>query len=134
MTKLTEIEGLGPVMAEQLQQAGIRTQEQLLEEGSKPSGRQRIAKASGISQKRILSFVNRADLARVKGIGEEYADLLEHCGVDTVMALARRNAMNLVNRMTELNAQKKLVRSVPSETAVNNWIKQAKELPRGIHY
>lgn len=134
MTKLTDIEGIGPAMADKLQQAGIKTQEQLLELGCRPSGRQRIAKASGISPKLILAFVNRADLARVRGIGEEYADLLEHCGVDTVMALARRNAGNLVTRMNDLNAQKKLVRSVPSETAVNNWIKQAKSLPRGIHY
>lgn len=134
MTKLTEIEGIGPAYAEKLQKAGITTQEKLLEACCRPSGRKRIAKNSGISEKQILAFVNRADLARVRGIGEEYADLLEHCGVDTVKALARRNAVNLVNRMADLNAQKKLVRSVPSETAVNNWIKQAKELPRGIHY
>lgn len=134
MTKLTEIEGIGPVMAQKLTAAGVKTQEQLLEMGCRPAGRLRIAKASGLSTKQILAFVNRADLARVRGIGEEYADLLEHCGVDTVMALARRNAGNLVMRMNDINQAKKLVRSTPSETAVTNWIKHAKELPRGIHY
>ncbi|MGB0957556.1 MAG: DUF4332 domain-containing protein [Litorivicinus sp.] len=134
MTKLTEIEGIGPSYAAKLQAAGIGTQEALLSHCCRPSGRKRLARESGISEKQILAFVNRADLARVRGIGEEYADLLEHCGVDTVKALARRNAQNLVMRMNDLNAQRRLVRAVPSETAVTNWIKQARDLPRGIHY
>jgi len=69
--------------------------------------------------------VNRADLARIKGIGSEYADLLEASGVDIVPELAQRNGVNLHAKMSEVNAAKNLVRAMPSESAVADWIDQA---------
>ena len=36
-----------------------------------------------------------ADLFRIRGIGEEYSDLLKEAGVSTVVELARRNPENL---------------------------------------
>jgi len=78
--------------------------------------------------------VNHVDLFRVKGVGEEYADLLEASGVDTVPELAQRRADNLHKKMAEVNAEKKLVRQLPSEKQVQEWIEQAKELPRVIQY
>lgn len=134
MTKLTEVEGIGESFAAKLAAAGCKTQEGLLTECAKPAGRKALAEKSGISPKQILKWANRADLARVKGIGSEYADLLECAGVDTVPELAQRNAANLQAKMAELNEQKKLVRSVPSASQVEGWVKQAKTLPRALHY
>jgi predicted flap endonuclease-1-like 5' DNA nuclease len=82
----------------------------------------------------ILKWVNRADLFRIKGVGEEYADLLEIAGVDTVPELAQRNAENLYQKVVEANQEKNLVRRLPSQSAVRDWIKQAKKLPRAINY
>ena len=134
MAKLTEIEGVGPAFAEKLQGAGVGTTDQLLEMGASPKGRKEIAEKSGIGEKQILGWVNKCDLMRVKGVGEEYADLLEASGVDTVPELAQRNAVNLVARMTEVNSEKKLVRALPNESTVEDWVKQASELPRKIEY
>jgi len=53
-----------------------------------------------------MNWVNRADLARVKGVGSEYADLLENSGVDTVPELAQRNPSNLYHKMIEVNEKK----------------------------
>ena len=132
--KLADIEGIGPAYAEKLANAGLKTQEKLLEEGAKPAGRKKIAEESGCSEKQILNWVNRADLARVSGIGGQYADLLECAGVDTVPELAQRNADNLHTKMTEVNEEKKLVRKLPTASQVADWVGQAKELPRAIHY
>lgn len=134
MTKLIDIEGIGAAYAAKLQEAGVTTQEKLLEVGATAKGRQDLAARTGLGTKLILEWVNRADLARVKGIGEEYADLLEAAGVDTVPELARRNPANLHAKLAELNQAKKLVRSLPSEQQVAAWITQAKDLPRAIHY
>ncbi len=134
MAKLVDIEGIGEVYASKLDAAGITTQEKLLEAGATPKGRKELAEQSGISKKLILAWVNRADLARVKGIGEEYADLFEVAGVDTVPELARRNPANLHAKVCEINEERNLVRSLPSEKQITNWIEQAKELPRAIHY
>lgn len=134
MTKLADIQGIGPAYAEKLQACGVNTQEQLLEKGAKPAGRKALVEESGISQSLILKWVNRADLARVKGIGGEYADLLEHAGVDTVPELAQRNAANLCVKMAEVNEEKNLVRALPAESKVTDWVEQAKGLDRAIHY
>ncbi len=134
MAKLEDIEGIGPTYADKLRAAGVTTQKKLLELGSTPTGRRKIEKDSGLSGKLVLKWINRADLARVRGIGEEYADLLEVAGVDTVPELARRNAKNLFERMNTVNASRKLVRSVPTLAKVEAWTAQAKDLPRAIHY
>jgi predicted flap endonuclease-1-like 5' DNA nuclease len=134
MTKLITIEGIGPVYEQKLQEAGVKTVEALLERGATPQGRKELAEGTGIGDERILDWVNRADLFRIKGVGEEYSDLLEAAGVDTVVELSRRNAENLYAKLTEVNAEKELVRRLPTLSQVGNWIEQAKELPRKINY
>jgi predicted flap endonuclease-1-like 5' DNA nuclease len=134
MTKLLKIEGIGDVYAQKLAAAGIATVEALLDRGATPKGREALAEEAGISEKLILEWVNHADLFRVKGIGEEYSDLLEEAGVDTVPELAQRNASNLHAKLAEVNAEKHLVRRLPAQSQVSNWIDQAKGLPRKITY
>jgi len=134
MTKLQEVEGIGEAYAGKLEQAGVATTEALLEQGKTPKGRAELAEKIGISEKLVLKWVNRADLFRVKGIGEEYADLLEVVGVDTVPELAQRNAENLYDKMNEANQERKLVRRLPSLSQVADWIDQAKQLPRMLTY
>jgi predicted flap endonuclease-1-like 5' DNA nuclease len=82
----------------------------------------------------ILEWVNLADLLRIKGLGEEFSDLLEEAGVDTVPELAQRNPENLHQKMVEVNEAKNLVRRVPGLAQVTDWVAQAKELPRVITY
>jgi len=134
MAILAEIEGVGPVYQQKLSAAGVPTTEALLEKGATPKGRKEISEKSGISDGLILQWVNHVDLFRIKGVGSEYADLLEAAGVDTVPELAKRNAQNLVEKMTTINVEKKLVRRLPVLSQVENWIEQAKVLPRVITY
>ncbi len=134
MTALAKIEGIGEKYAAKLQAAGVTTLEDLLEKGNTPQKRKALAEATGASEKLILEWVNLADLFRIKGIGEEYSDLLEEAGVDTVVELAQRNPENLLAKMTEINEQKKLVRRLPVLSQVQDWVEQAKKLPRVIEY
>lgn len=134
MAKIADIEGIGPKNAARLQEAGVSTTGALLAKGGDPQGRKQLAQKSGISEKQILEWVNRADLTRIKGVGSEYADLLECCGVDTVPELKNRSAGNLYKKMVDVNSQKKLVRKLPTESQVADWVTQAKSLPRAVHY
>ena len=134
MTKLDEIEGIGPSYAQSLKTAGIDTIEELLEVGGNPAGRETIAEKSGLSPKLILEWVNHADLMRIKGVGSEYADLLEAAGVDTVPELAQRNAANLAATLEQINEAKNLVRRVPNEAEVTGWVAEAKTLPKAVEY
>ena len=133
--KLVEIEGVGAAYAAKLTESGVKSQEDLLVAGSTPKARKELAAKTGISGKLLLEWINRADLARVKGIGEEYADLLELAGVDTVPELARRNAVNLHKKLIEVaEAKKNVVRRVPAASEVTTWVAAAKELPRAVKY
>jgi predicted flap endonuclease-1-like 5' DNA nuclease len=134
MSKLDEIEGIGPAFARKLADAGLETTGDLLTRGGTPQGRAEIATASGISETLILRWVNHADLFRLDGVGGEYAELLEATGVDTVVELARRNAANLTGALAETNAKRDLVRRLPSEATVEGWIAEAKTLERAVHH
>lgn len=134
MAKLIIIEGVGEVYAQKLKDAGIQTTDALLKSGATPKGRQEIEEKTGIGHALILEWVNHVDLFRIKGVSEEYADLLEEAGVDTVPELAHRNAENLHAKLVEVNAEKKLVRKLPALSQVSSWIAQAKDLPRVITY
>ena len=134
MTALVDIEGIGEIYAAKLKPVGATTVEKLLELGSTPKGRKDLAEKSGISDTLILKWVNHCDLIRVKGVAGEYSELLEAAGVDTVPELAQRNPENLVAKLQEVNAAKKVVRNLPVLSQVTDWIEQAKKLPRIINY
>jgi len=134
MMSLLKIEGAGRAYAQKLQDLGIKSVQALLEKGATPQGRREIAAQAGIGEPLVLRWVNHADLSRIKGIGGQYAELLEIAGVDTVAELAQRNAENLHKHLIAANEEKKLVRKLPNQTQVSNWVKQAKKLPRAVAY
>ena len=134
MAKIVDIEGIGPKYAELLAKEGIKTVEGLLKAAALMKDRKKLSESLGISDKLILEWVNLADLFRIKGIGEEYSDLLEEAGVDTVPELAQRNPSNLLEKMTQINKEKDLVRRLPVLSQVESWVEQAKALPRVIEY
>lgn len=135
MAKSVEkIEGIGPIAGEALRNAGIRTVNDLLEAGAEKRARAALAERTGISEVRLLKYVNMADLFRINGVASQYAELLECAGVDTVKELKHRNPENLAAKMADVNEEKGLVRRAPSVTVVNDWITQAKKLPPKVSH
>ena len=128
------IEGIGKVYGAKLSNIGLKTTSALLARAATPRGRKELAEASGIDDRRILKFANLADLMRVKGVAVQYSELLEAAGVDTVKELRNRRPDNLQAKMAEINAAKKLVRSVPSLSAVTKWVAEAKALAPVLKY
>src|SRR4030065_1311603 len=122
MAKVVDVEGIGMKYAGKLAKAGISTTGALLKAGATPKGRKELAEKSGIGDALILEWVNHVDLYRIKGVGSEYSDLLEAAGVDTIPELAQRKAANLFQKIVAVNTEKKLVRKLPGEKQVANWI------------
>ena len=134
MPSIIDVEGIGPAYKKKLKTIGIATTEALLEAVGTPKGRKELAEKTGIGDALILEWVNLSDLFRIKGVGSEYSDLLEEAGVDTIVELSKRVPKNLFEKMVEINDKKKLVRKMPTEAQVGDWVDQAKKLPRMVSY
>lgn len=134
MASLKSIEGIGAAFAKKLAKADVGSTDTLLAKGATKKGRKELQEQTGISQKLILEWVNHADLFRVKGIGGQYADLLEEAGVDTVPELAMRKADALTEKMKKVNDRKNLTNRPPSEKEVKKWIAAAKKMKRVVQY
>lgn len=132
--RIDMIEGIGSTYAKKLKNQGIKTTDNLLDAGSTKQGRKELAEKTGISETILLEWVNRADLFRIRGIAEEYSDLLNEVGVSTVVELARRNPENLHEAIAGVNEAKKLVRRIPTLDQTKDWIEQAKTMPRRVEY
>lgn len=134
MAKLIDINGIEEKHAQVLQEAGITTSDKLLEKGADVKGRKAIASMLELEAKDITRWFNQADLYRIKGVGKKYADLLERAGVDTVPELAVRKAENLYAKLKSVAEAEDLVTNLPTPENVEDWVAQAKELPRALHY
>jgi hypothetical protein len=131
---IADLEGIAPGVAAMLKSVGIRTTRKLLETAKNPRGRKALAEKTSLDEKEILRLANMADRMRIKGVGEDYAELLEAAGVDTVRELKYRNPSNLARALANVNKQRNLVELLPSEKAVVRWIAHAKTLPLKISY
>ncbi len=132
--KVIDIEGIGESYANTLAENGITTTHALLQQCATAKGRDELAQKTGISPKLILEWANHADMMRIQGIGPQWSDLLEMAGVNTVREMAIRNPANLYQKLVDVNAEKKLVRQLPSLAQIEDWIEQAKDLPRILTY
>jgi predicted flap endonuclease-1-like 5' DNA nuclease len=129
-----DIKGIGPLMADKLKKQGIRTTAKLLETAASAKGRKELAIKIGVDEKTVLRWANLVDRMRIKGIGEDYATLLQDVGVDTVRELKHRNVAKLASAMREANKKNKKVRLLPSERRVQRWVDQARQLQLKITY
>lgn len=132
--RIESIEGIGPKYGTALRNIGIDSVEKLLDAGCEARGRKALAEKTGINEGHLLKCVNMADLFRIKGIGGQYAELLESAGVDTVKELRNRNAASLAEKMRETNKTKKVVRQTPADKTVEKWVAQAKQLSPKVRY
>ncbi len=132
--KIIDLEGVGPVYAEKLNAAGIKTTDDLLTAGGTKAGRKKLADDTGIDDGKILTWVNHSDLHRLDGVAGQFSELLEAAGVDTVKEFSTRNAANLEAKMIEVNEAKKLTGRVPSAEKLQKMIDQAKTLEQKVFH
>jgi predicted flap endonuclease-1-like 5' DNA nuclease len=132
--RIEEIEGIGPAYAAKLAPAGVKTTRDLLKRCADRKGRKHLAEATAISEKRLLEWANLADLMRIRGIGRQFAELLEAAGVDTVRELRHRKAGNLAEKLSEVQKAKRLTRATPGAVRVQRWIDEAQATEPLITY
>lgn len=133
-TPMSQVRGIAVDIADKLKSKGLKDSDAFLESVKTPKQRRDLAKELGAEEKAVLELANRTDLARIKGIGDVFADLLETSGVDTVKELSKRVPENLHAKMVEINNEKKVAGRQPTLDMVKDWVAQAKELPKLLEY
>lgn len=125
---------LDPTLVDALWKNGLRTIDDLLDRSATDADREQLATELGVESDHILSLACRADLARIKGIGNLYAELLKHAEVHRIQDLATQNIENLYTNIVELNQQHRIARRVPKMKDVGEWINGAKGLPPVVRF
>lgn len=128
MASIAAIRAMGHRDATKLRKARVRTTDSLLQHAATRPGRSELSDRTGIPTTDLLRWAHQADLMRVNGVGSEYADLLSAAGVDTLKALRRRNAANLMALVTQVNTKKRSVQRLPTMEMVQGWIDEANAL------
>jgi predicted flap endonuclease-1-like 5' DNA nuclease len=131
---VSELKGITAELAGKLKQHGLTDSDKYLDAAKTPAGRKELAAKVGVDPRAILELANRADLARIEGIGKVFSDLLEEAGVDTVKELAKRVPENLHAKIAEVNEKKKLSGRLPTADQIKDWVEQAKKLPKTLEY
>jgi predicted flap endonuclease-1-like 5' DNA nuclease len=119
--------------AAKLKAQGIGTTFQLLEKAGDAKARKDLAKAAKVPEKSLESWVQMADVMRVKGVGPDVTRLLAACGIHTVAQLKTQDATKLNDEIMKANSKSHLSENPPSVEHLQAWIAQAQTLPIVLH-
>lgn len=82
----------------------------------------------------VLKWVNSIDLLRIKGLTIEDAQMLNAAGVDILVEMATRDPESLLEKLVTASKTTNPFYNIPTLAQVENWITQARDLPRIISY
>jgi len=121
---VADIEGIGPKYSKGLNAIGIKNTKQLW--NANPA---KVARATGALVGVVKSWQHMAELASVKDIGPQYAELLERSGVHSIDQLKNYNATELLSMVREKENSLKIniQGNTPGPALVENWIAEARD-------
>jgi predicted flap endonuclease-1-like 5' DNA nuclease len=131
---LNELRGATGTVLAGFKKQGVNTSDSLLGKARTPQDRDALATAVGVDGTLLLALVKRADIARLKGIGRVYSDMLEESGATTISELAQCLPETLHATLRRINAKRRLTNRPPSLDQVTDFIDQARTLPLLIRY
>jgi predicted flap endonuclease-1-like 5' DNA nuclease len=126
---VSKLRGISNQVRNKLKRHGVTYTHQLLEAAGRPESRRELAARSGIEEADLLRLTCRADVARIKGVGAIFADMLELIGIDRVASLAEHDPARLCEILHDLNAAERFARRAPTQDEVAGWVAQARALP-----
>ncbi len=125
---LNKLYGMDDASEARLKAYGIKYTDDLLAACADNNGVEKLAVATGVAPDQLVTIVHRADLERIRGIGDAYIVLLEEVGVHSAEELALVKPEDLRERLNKVNEEKKLVGRIPALAMVNGWVRRAQYL------
>lgn len=131
---ISKLRGVPPTVRLRLKSQRITTCAQLLLAARDAASRAALLETTGINEAVMLQLVQRADMARIRGIGTVFGLMLEELGVADVEQLARREPAELHAALRAYNLDERLARRSPTLEEVVEWIETARALPVVVTY
>jgi CBS domain-containing protein len=96
---LSEVRGIRGPHYRKLRRAGIVTTKDLLKYCLSPVARNAFGKETGIEPYLLLKWTRMADLMRVEGVGQQYAELLVLAGIDSMKKLSSADPRKIIKSL-----------------------------------
>src|SRR5579884_1138679 len=96
---IADLSEMDPSLRLKLENAGIRTTDELLARGATPAQRSELAQRLGVDGQRLSEWVNLADLIRLQGVDVPTASLLNVAGIHSCQELREWNPELLLSRL-----------------------------------
>jgi len=126
---LSKVRGATMQIRTRLKCQGVTNSRQLLRAAGPFRARVILAGKTGIDMATLAYIVKRADMARLKGVGATFADMLEVMGVDSVERLAGWAPDALHRTLLDFNRSERFARRAPTRDETKTWVDQARKLP-----
>ena len=131
---ISKLRGVPPRARLRLKSQRITTCAQLLSTAGDAVSRAALVETTGIDTDVLLRLVQRADMARIRGIGTVFGLMLEELDIPDVEQLARQTPGELHAALRAYNLEERLARRSPTMEEVVDWIETAQSLPVIVSY
>ncbi len=129
-----KLRGLPSTVRTTLKSRRITTCEQLLRAAATAARRDQLVRTTGLDPEVVLTLVQRADMARVNGVGAMFGLMLEELGIHDVQTLAGQDPGELHAALRDYNRHERIARRSPTPEEVADWVAQARDLTPLVTY
>ncbi|HET9250715.1 MAG TPA: DUF4332 domain-containing protein [Candidatus Eisenbacteria bacterium] len=127
--KMGDLKGIDTNQVAQLTKGGVENTDEMMRVWNDAAKRQELTTATGLDEEQLKRLASLARVARLRGVGPKYAELLVTAGVRGRKSLATFTPESLVKHLQDVTAAKSLSGPVPTSTEVSAWFEQLAPAP-----
>ena len=124
--RLEDAYWIEPQYRRELPKVGITSLGELLSKTREKDDRDELALRLLIPKEVLIQWVEKAQLARLKGLGVGNLRLLERVGIDSISALAKDNPEHLYEKLEQIPQD----RVLPRRAMIRIWVREARKKVR----
>ena len=119
--KMMDLKEIDKKLVGQLNAAGVETTSDMMKVWLDRDRRGQVTASSGLDEDQFQRMVSMARVARMHGVGPNYAHLLVTAGVIGRKSLSKHTPETLLKRLAEVKTSERLAGPVPTSAEVVAW-------------
>ena len=123
--KMMDLQGIDQDLVAKLNAAGVSTTSDMIRVWLDRDRRSQVEAHSGLNAEQFQRMVSMARMARMRGIGPKYAELMVTAGVIGKKSMAKHTPESLVKRLAEVQQLQNFKGAMPTASEVEAWFVEA---------